>query len=325
MRFQCHKNGFISTAGTAFVGASMLGIAACDTTDIISTDFLHVDAQVYALDGVTPVSNFPIDAYRWVVTYKDGSTVSLPFDQPLATDGQGRFSFSSGELALQSGNPVLRGCTDVCVEYQTRFEPYCSFEEVSENQYCSWWYVDENGDDQCGEWVTETSSTCVAWSTRPVEYCTTWAEDCDYDYPERHVDDIALTRSEIDFRIGTNQVTSFGVQNLAGSYVDLDPRRDRNTLQWLETPVFVTSLPASVGRSSSALTVELSPRQKSIVAERNQGVKPRYRNVSKVSPSDQSRAQHFRYEDLKKMKPSQARELEKARKAFQKATGTPAR
>jgi hypothetical protein len=298
-----------------------VAFGACDTSDIVSTDFLHVDAQVFALDGVTPVSNLPLDTYRWVVTYKDGSTVSLPFDQPLATDGRGRFSFSSGQLSLQSGNPVLRGCTDVCVGYQTRYEQFCTYEAVTENQYCSWWYVDEYGYDQCGEWVTESTTECVAWESRPVSYCTTWAEDCDYDYPERHVDDIALTRSEIDFRVGANQVTSFSVQNTGGSYVDLDSRKDRNTLQWLESPVFVTSLPPTSGQVSSGLTAALSPGQEALVAERNRSVKPRYRKTAKVYPREQARAGHFRSEELERLSHAQKRELEKARRAFEQAVG----
>jgi hypothetical protein len=301
------------------IGASM---TACDTMDIITSDFLRVDARVLAQDGTTPFPGLPIDNYRWVVTYEDGSTVSMPFDQPLATDANGRFAFSSGELQLRSGNPVLRGCTDVCVETDGYYETVCTLEESYAVDVCDYWYYDQYGYEQCGAWHTEYVTDCVEYGERYVSYCTTWAEDCRYDYPERDVDDIAYTLSEIDYRRGSSLITTSSSGVSSGTYSDIDARESRRTLQWLEAPTFVLPFtPPAVAQKSSALTAELTARQQKVVTERNAGHKVRRRKVEVPAVSSRPAARHFRFEDLGLLNPSQSRALEKARKCFTDSQG----
>jgi len=304
-----------SIAGLGVLSALVSG---CDTTDILTSNFLKVDARVVAQDGVTPYPGLPIDNYRWVVTYRDGSTVSMPFDQPLVTDINGRFGFSSGELQLKSGNPVLRGCTDVCVERSGYYETACILEETYENEYCEYWYYDEYGFEQCGSWRTEYITQCAQYGERYVSFCSVWAEDCDYTYPDRDVDDIAYSVSEIDYRRNGSVITTSSSGANSSSYADLDDRASRRTLQWLETPTFVLPFPAvQLSQQSSALVAAPSERQKQLTAARNANRKSRTRRVEVPAVSARPAARHVRYEELAKLNGSQTRALKQARQCFE--------
>jgi len=298
--------------------------AACDTSDFITYDLLRVEAKVVANDGFSPVPGLPIQDYRWIVNYQDGSTVSMPFGTLPPTDAQGGFRFSSGNLELQSGNPILRGCTDVCVETTTVYDFGCVLQESYSQDYCVEWTYDSQGNAICTDWETEYWTECAAYGQIPRSYCSVWAEDCTYTYPDRSVSDIRTTQSEIDYRLGSTFMTTLsqGVSGMGYSTVQSSKRSE--SLQWLEQPTFVTPIPAvagsqpQVGQKSSALKAELTAEQKRIVQKRNAKKKPVVREVKGNASGSFSHppAKRISSDRLHVLTQSQAKEFEKARQAF---------
>ena len=289
--------------------------AACNYSDFVTYDFLKVEAQVVASDGETPIDDLSIQNYRWIVSYKDGSTVSMPFNPALKTDQDGKFQFSSGELDLQSGNGNA-SCTDVCVATATSYDTVCTTEDTYTYDSCLSWGSDYYGDPVCLYWETQVVSECIVWEQRPYSYCTTWAQDCAYSYPDRNIDDIAYSQSEIDYRLGSSLVTTASELNPSGGYSTLRRSEDQRSLQWLEEALFITPLESASASKSQVKKSNLTAQQREIVRARNANAEHQTREVEPKLSRTHTPATRVSYDQLQDLTASQKQKLEEARQSF---------
>jgi hypothetical protein len=297
-----------------------LGLTACDTTEFLTFDFLKVEGKVVASDGQTGIPELDIQNYRWIVSYRDGSTVSMPFDAALRTNTDGAFQFSSGELDLRSGTGRT-SCNDVCVETNTTYESVCVLEDTYLYDTCTVWGTDYFGNPVCLWWETEAVTECVAWEERSYSYCSAWAEDCTTSYAGRNIDDIAYSQSEIDYRLGSSLVTTASEINPEAGYSTLRRTEDQQSLQWLEEALFIT--PVSAPDSSTAQkssTANLTQKQREVVEERNANAVHETREVKEPRFS-RTRAPSPRilFEELDTLTETQKAKLEEARNALKQS------
>lgn len=215
---------------TILVGA--VAIVGCDPAETRYRDYLNATVNVKAGDGVTPVSGLAVQAYDWVIKYKDGSTVTERFEDPsFVTAKNGGFNFLSGELALQSGH-IASDCTRVCVEE-------------------SYYY-----DYRCVEW--DLDGYCTWEEQYPVWYCTRYMNDCDYYYPTRNIDDIELTYAEITYGFGTSAVTTPSEafttpeQALATSKTPFGKNDTLVEFNWAQDDVFITPVSSNLAVSGKS-------------------------------------------------------------------------
>ncbi len=102
----------MSLAILTFAGTCVIGPVYVD-------DRAHVDAEVVAADGYTPVSNLRLDFYDLSVRFYDGTRITERFSgdyrSPLETNYKGFLSFLSEDLNWESYDSDY-SCTYVCVD-----------------------------------------------------------------------------------------------------------------------------------------------------------------------------------------------------------------
>lgn len=254
--------------GLSFLTAAVL--ASCVSTD----DYLHAQGTVFLSDGRTPAKNLPLIEYRWVVNYKDGSTVTNPFyGSDLKTDSSGVFAFDSGELWLKSGNAESH-CSDVCVSESTGYETRCTTTRRTCEDRCTDWERDSSGDERCTEWEESCTETCEESTVTSYQYCDTYAQDCTYTYPSRTASDIRSAYAEISYWFGPlpmssqSQYSTLAREGLRSSSVRTD-NHTQITENWTQNDTFVTLLSSNAGQSSQPLLSALTRRQQEITDARN--------------------------------------------------------
>jgi hypothetical protein len=259
---------------------SLLGAAglfsACDGSSSSTeyNDYLSASGSVYEADGTTKVGGLGITAYDWVVSYKDGSTVAVPFDYPTSTsavadDTFGTFAFGSTELALNSGN-TAQSCTDVCVQWSVGYEEVCYLWDTEE--YCADWYGDE-----CVDW--DTDLYCALPGLEPYDYCSGWGQDCEFYYPARNIHDINSAYSEITYDTGSSSsiTTTSEWTTLAPDAVISETTSNttnKHTLTtvnetWTQADEFITPFLSAASTSRAAKKTALTAARLAVVKAHN--------------------------------------------------------
>ena len=223
-------------------------------------DFFTAIGIVVQADGKTPVASLPITGYNWVVSFTDGSTVSNPMGPSggVTTTADGRFTFASNQLELQSGTQVNE-CTTVCVDWATGSDDVCTDWETSSEDVCTDWETDNSGNDYCANWETDYTDYCANWVTESYDYCATYGQDCGFVYPSRAITDISSAHAEIVYANGASVVTTESqTSTLPAKAIQTASVVDANnntlvTTKWVETDTFATTLTPAVLSAPRAL------------------------------------------------------------------------
>lgn len=286
---------------------------------VTTLDYLSAAGTVLGSDGRTPVQNLRVSDYNWIVTYRDGSTVSNPVRVDRTTDAEGRFRFDSQELNLRSGQG-LTSCNDVCVSWSTGFENYCVVYDTYCEDYCAAWSRDSFGNEVCLDWRTSCTDTCAQYATNTYQYCDTFARDCNVTYPPRTASDIAQAYSEIRFALGSSVITSQSLNSTLASQAfqtvtTRDTQGNSTVIEtWNQNDTYVTPITGSLGSNGQPLLASLTPAQQRIVDARNAGkrrppVRAEGAQLGRIRPASRV------IEHLEQLSPEQTAALEKARTA----------
>jgi hypothetical protein len=286
------KKHWLTLASTGLIAGISAFAAGCFGPDTFYYDYLNASGTVYQADARAPLAGALIQNYDWIVSYTDRSTVAVSFNPAVTTDAAGQFNFDSSNLSLQSGN-LSESCTDVCVEYETQYEDYCSeWTTETGDEYCADWEIDSEGDEYCADWETSAGDTyCSAWSTDSYEACVAWGQDCDYYYPARDIGDISEAYAEITYSLGGggSLVTQSSTTNYPATSVQKVSTKDAESgdttvdSTWLETDNFTS--PILFSTLSTPARTALTANQTRITAERNATRIKKARKITQPLPA----------------------------------------